>query len=144
MIPALVSALPPNPPIPSAVDPSQALGASLRGAGINIDYPDAVMAKVEAWQRAPDIDDSSLDDRIDALFAGDLAQPTVTRPAHHGTLMGMRRGRVYVRLDDPPLEVKVAKRPNKNICQVRSRRYARSPRTAKREQPAVADAIPLA
>jgi hypothetical protein len=95
MIPALVSALPPNPPIPSAVDPSQALGASLREAGINIDYPDAVMAKVEAWQRAPDIDDSSLDDRIDALFAGDLAQPTATRPAHHGTLMGMRRGRVY-------------------------------------------------
>ncbi|MFO7564509.1 MAG: RNB domain-containing ribonuclease [Enhygromyxa sp.] len=44
---------------------------------------------------------------IDALFTRDLAQPTAARPAHRGTLMGMRRGRAYVRLDDPPLDVKV-------------------------------------
>lgn len=44
---------------------------------------------------------------IDALFAQDLALPPASRPAHRGTLMGMRRGRAYVRLDDPPLDVKV-------------------------------------
>lgn len=44
---------------------------------------------------------------IDALFGRDHAQPVAARPAHGGTLMGMRRGRAYVRLDDPPLDVKV-------------------------------------
>jgi ribonuclease R len=44
---------------------------------------------------------------IDALFARDLALPAAARPAHRGTMMGMRHGRAYVRLDDPPLDVKV-------------------------------------
>jgi len=52
---------------------------------------------------------SSAADRlvIDDLFAGDLAMPAAERPARVGTVMGLRRGRVYVRLDDPPLDVKV-------------------------------------
>lgn len=44
---------------------------------------------------------------IDDLFNADLARPLDRRPAHRGTVMGMRRGRVYVRLDSPPLDVKV-------------------------------------
>jgi len=44
---------------------------------------------------------------IDDLFAQDLEQPANMRPVRSGTLMGMRRGRVYVRLDDPPLDVKL-------------------------------------
>jgi ribonuclease R len=49
--------------MPTEVDPSQALRTTLREAGIDLDYPEAVLAEVEAWQRAPGIDDSSLDDR---------------------------------------------------------------------------------
>lgn len=44
---------------------------------------------------------------IDDLFFADLGQPLAARPAHLGTLMGMRRGRAYVQLDDPPLDIKV-------------------------------------
>lgn len=44
---------------------------------------------------------------IDDLFARDLEQPPKARRVHVGTVMGMRRGRVYVRLDSPPLDVKL-------------------------------------
>lgn len=44
---------------------------------------------------------------IDDLFAADVVQPLSVRRSHPGTLMGIRRGRVYVRLDTPPLDVKV-------------------------------------
>lgn len=44
---------------------------------------------------------------IDALFVDDLALPRATRPLHRGTLMGLRHGRAYVHLDEPPLDVKV-------------------------------------
>lgn len=44
---------------------------------------------------------------IDALFADDLALPRSARPLHRGTLMGLRHGRAYVHLDQPPLDVKV-------------------------------------
>jgi len=44
---------------------------------------------------------------IDDLFAADLEHPLDRRPTHRGTVMGMRRGRVYVRLDSPPLDIKV-------------------------------------
>jgi ribonuclease R len=44
---------------------------------------------------------------IDALFHRDLALAPAARPSHRGTLMGMGRGRAHVRLDEPPLDVKV-------------------------------------
>ena len=44
---------------------------------------------------------------IDDLLARDLQRPAEQRPAHPGTVMGMRKGRVYVRLDAPPLDVKI-------------------------------------
>lgn len=44
---------------------------------------------------------------IDDLFERDLAEPPRARSVHPGTVMGMRRGRVYVRLDAPPLDVKI-------------------------------------
>jgi ribonuclease R len=44
---------------------------------------------------------------IDELFFADLAQAPSARRSHVGTLMGMRRGRVYVRLDQPPLDIKI-------------------------------------
>lgn len=44
---------------------------------------------------------------IDDLFTQDLKQPPKMRPVRSGTLMGMRRGRVYVHLDSPPLDVKL-------------------------------------
>ena len=44
---------------------------------------------------------------IDDLFSADLEHPLDRRPTHRGTVMGMRRGRVYVRLDSPPLDIKV-------------------------------------
>ena len=44
---------------------------------------------------------------IDDLFERELALPLKARPVHAGTVMGMRKGRVYVRLDSPPLDVKL-------------------------------------
>lgn len=44
---------------------------------------------------------------IDALFAGDLAEPEATRPARDGLILGLNDDRLYVQLDAPPLEVKI-------------------------------------
>ncbi|MEM6294944.1 MAG: RNB domain-containing ribonuclease [Myxococcota bacterium] len=44
---------------------------------------------------------------IDDLFAADLATAAKARRTHGGTVMGMRKGRIYVRLDSPPLDVKI-------------------------------------
>jgi ribonuclease R len=44
---------------------------------------------------------------IDALFAGDLERDAATRPRRRGTIMGLAPGKVYVVLDDPPIEVKI-------------------------------------
>jgi len=44
---------------------------------------------------------------IDALFDSDLEMPADVRPLRRGTVMGLTRKRVYVLLDDPPIEVKV-------------------------------------
>src|SRR5690606_7973399 len=61
-------ALPYNPAMPPATDPSHALRASLREAGSELDYPEAVMAEVATWQQSPGIDDASLDDRTAVPF----------------------------------------------------------------------------
>ena len=44
---------------------------------------------------------------LDRIFAAELEQPAAERPVHHGTVMGLRRGKIYVQLDAPPVEVKV-------------------------------------
>lgn len=44
---------------------------------------------------------------IDDLFEADLGTAPKARHVHTGTVMGLRRGRVYVRLDSPPLDVKI-------------------------------------
>ncbi|MCA9517707.1 MAG: RNB domain-containing ribonuclease [Myxococcales bacterium] len=44
---------------------------------------------------------------IDELFAADLAAPIADRPARDGLVLGLSDDRLYVQLDDPPLEVKV-------------------------------------
>lgn len=51
----------------------------------------------------------SLSDRLalDALFARDLALDPDARSARRGTVMGLGDGKVYVTLDDPPIDVKV-------------------------------------
>lgn len=44
---------------------------------------------------------------IDQLFAADLAMAAGTRPARRGTVMGAGSAKLYVQLDEPPIEVKV-------------------------------------
>ncbi len=44
---------------------------------------------------------------LDYLFEHDLALPPSRRPARTGTVLGLTRSRLYVRLDDLPLEIKV-------------------------------------
>lgn len=44
---------------------------------------------------------------IDALLGDDLARPEAERPLREGTVMGVAKTRLYVQLDDPPLELKV-------------------------------------
>ncbi|MEO1272944.1 MAG: hypothetical protein AAFX99_33055, partial [Myxococcota bacterium] len=43
----------------------------------------------------------------DQWFAADLELPLEQRPVHEGTVLGIRSSRVYVQLDDPPLEFKI-------------------------------------
>jgi len=44
---------------------------------------------------------------IDDLFEADLAQPLDARPERMGTVYGVRPSRVYVRLDEPAIDVKL-------------------------------------
>jgi len=44
---------------------------------------------------------------LDRIFAAELGLPPKSRPEHEGTVMGLRRGKIYVQLDAPPVEVKV-------------------------------------
>ena len=50
---------------------------------------------------------------IDAVFSSDLAWPLPARPVHRGTVLGIGtdNNRVYVELDNPPVEVKVYLNP---------------------------------
>lgn len=84
----------------------------LHGQGRPRDADEALRQRViEAANRAKMLQSSvsRAADRlvIDDLFARDLDQPAKARAVHAGTVMGMRKGRVYVRLDTPPLDVKV-------------------------------------
>ena len=44
---------------------------------------------------------------LDQWFAADLERPLEERPVHEGTVLGVRSSRLYVQLDDPPLEFKI-------------------------------------
>lgn len=44
---------------------------------------------------------------LDRLFEGDARHAREARPRRRGTVMGVISGKVYVRLDDPPVDVKV-------------------------------------
>ncbi len=44
---------------------------------------------------------------LDRLFEPHLTRPLAERPVMRGTVLGLRPGRLYVLLDDPPVEVKV-------------------------------------
>jgi ribonuclease R len=44
---------------------------------------------------------------IDRVFARDAALPWSQRPDRIGTVMGLRGDKIYVQLDDPPIDVKV-------------------------------------
>lgn len=44
---------------------------------------------------------------IDAVFETQLALDEAERPVHRGTILGLKNNRLYVELDDPPLEIKV-------------------------------------
>lgn len=44
---------------------------------------------------------------LDRIFAADLERPPAERPVREGTVMGLRRGKIYVQLDAPPVDVKV-------------------------------------
>lgn len=44
---------------------------------------------------------------LDRLFAPELGRPVADRRVLHGTLLGLRPHRLYVALDDPPVEVKL-------------------------------------
>ncbi len=44
---------------------------------------------------------------LDRLFGGDARHPREARPFRRGTVMGVTAGKVYVRLDNPPVDVKV-------------------------------------
>jgi ribonuclease R len=44
---------------------------------------------------------------LDRIFTAELGQPLESRPVHEGTVMGLRRGKIYVQLDSPPVDVKV-------------------------------------
>ncbi len=44
---------------------------------------------------------------VDALFEHDLHQPMTERPARPATVMGLSAHRLYARLDDPPVDLKV-------------------------------------
>ena len=44
---------------------------------------------------------------LDDLLGGDLALPEQQRPVYRGTILGLTSSRLYVSLDDPPVELKV-------------------------------------
>ena len=44
---------------------------------------------------------------LDRLFAPELGRPATDRRVLHGTLLGLRPHRLYVAIDDPPVEVKL-------------------------------------
>jgi ribonuclease R len=79
-------------------------------AGPAVDEPlrEAVIAaanRARDVQRALEkgVERLALDDR----FVGEAALPRERRPEHHGTVLGLAPTRLYLRLADPPLELKV-------------------------------------
>jgi len=74
--------------------------------------PDELVDRVidaanEAKERQKHLTKSANAIAIDQLFERDLELADDRRPARTGTIMGVNATRVYVRLDDPPIEVKL-------------------------------------
>lgn len=44
---------------------------------------------------------------LDQIFAPDLALPRAERPTRTGTIMGVASSKIYITLDDPPIDVKL-------------------------------------
>jgi ribonuclease R len=66
---------------------------------------------IEAANRAKDVQ-RAIDGKVqrialDAVFARDAKTKKTRRPARSGTILGLTPAKVYVALDDPPLEVKL-------------------------------------
>jgi hypothetical protein len=73
------------------------------GEPLEIEYMVPLSTNIVDWQR-------NLDKRIEfaalsSVFARELTQPE--RPLHSGTIMGLKSDRLYVRLDDMALDVKL-------------------------------------
>lgn len=88
----------------------------LRGSGTPKDAgtPDDEQLReqvVEAANRAKDVQRNITNEAnrlvLDQLFDDDLRLPQAERPRRRGTVMGLNRGKVYVLLDEPPIDVKV-------------------------------------
>jgi len=68
-------------------------------------------AVIDAANRARDrqraLEKAALRLALDEQFAAEAALPVERRPQHRGTVLGLAASRLYVRLDDPPLELKI-------------------------------------
>ncbi len=53
---------------------------------------------------------------VEQVMGEDLAEPVATRPRYVGTILGMKATSLYVRLDDPPVELKVHYRDIERVC----------------------------
>jgi ribonuclease R len=85
---------------------------------------------------------------MERLLRRELSRPESARPWRPGTLLGMKPSHLYVRLDDPPLEVKVHFRDLEKLAGVRwttdRLRVLASPATGSRQHPLRAgDAVEL-
>ena len=66
-----------------------------------------IAAANEGKQRQRRLDRDVLHLAIDGLLRRDLRRRRRQRPVHQGTILGLNSSRLYVRLDDPPVELKV-------------------------------------
>jgi ribonuclease R len=65
---------------------------------------DAANAARERQRRLTDLTNRRV---LDQIFAPDLALPRAQRPTRTGTIMGVASSKIYITLDDPPIDVKL-------------------------------------
>jgi ribonuclease R len=87
----------------------EALGMAPRGpAAEDASLRDQVMvAANNARERQRRLTDLTNRRVLDQIFAPDLAVPRPQRPARAGVIMGVNSSKIYVTLDDPPVDVKL-------------------------------------
>jgi ribonuclease R len=66
-----------------------------------------IQAANRSKQRQGRINKDVLKLAVDGLFGRDLKRKQADRPTRPGTIMGLSASRLYVRLDDPPVDLKV-------------------------------------